>query len=92
MADDLVNVKPDDVRKLARSLERFGQQMNQASKEASNAIRAAHWHDNQKAKFEARYSEFQKRMNGFVSGEIKEMINSLNRLATDLDRVRSHRF
>ena len=92
MADDLINVKPDDVRKLARSLERFGQQITQANKEAMNAINAAHWHDSQKDKFESRYRDFQKRMNGFVSGEINEMTKSLNRLASELDRIRSHRF
>jgi len=92
MSGDLINVKPDDVRKLARALERFGQQMTQANKEAMSAISAAYWHDSQKEKFEARYRDFHKRINGFVSGEISEMTGSLNRLASELDRVRSHNF
>lgn len=91
MPDDLINVKPDDVRKLARSLERYGEQMIQANKDAARAISRAYWHDPQKEKFESRYKEFQKRLNSFVGGEIKEMTSSLSRLASELDRIRSHR-
>lgn len=92
VSDDLVNARPADVRKLAKSLEQFGQKMAQASKEANRAIGAAYWHDSQKDRFEARYRDLQKRVNGFVSSEVRDMVTSLNRLAADLERVRGHRF
>jgi Skp family chaperone for outer membrane proteins len=91
VADDLINVKLDDVKALARALQHYGEKMKQANKEASNAIARAHWHDKQKDQFETRYRDFQRRINSFVDGEIKEMSKSLNRLASDLDHIRSRR-
>lgn len=92
MSSDLVNVKPEDVRKLAHALDQFAQQMRDANKQARRAVDAAQWNDRRKDQFLARYSDFGKRLDGFVSGEIRDMVKSLNALAVDLERVRSHRF
>jgi chemotaxis regulatin CheY-phosphate phosphatase CheZ len=92
MASDLVNVRPEDVKKLAKALERFEQRIKQATKEARHAIDSANWNDPQKAKFEGRYKDFQKRTNSYVEGEVHQMVKSLNQLAAKVEQIQRHRF
>lgn len=92
MSPDGVHADPKDVRKLARALEQFEQQVMQVSKQGRKAIDQANWHDSQKEQFARRYDDFQRRTTSFVGGEVKQMIKSLNLLAGDLERAQSRRF
>lgn len=92
MSSDLVHADPNDVRKLAKALERFQREITDISKQARRAIDRANWHDRQKDQFTARYKDFERRTNSFVGGEVKQMVHALNNLATQLDRARSQRF
>lgn len=89
---DVVHANPDDVKKLAKALERLEQQLLQATKEATKAIDRADWRDGRKDQFEARYQDFTKRTNSFVSGELRQMVKGLNNLAQQLERARGQRF
>lgn len=92
MPGDLVNASPADVRKLAKALELYEQKLTEVTKQAERAINSANWRDGQKDKFEAKFKDFSKQSNRFISGEVKQMVKSLNGLASDLERARDHRF
>ena len=92
MSGDLVNASPADVRKLAKSLENYERKLIEITKEAEKAINAARWGDKQKDKFEARFKDFSKQSRNFVGGEVKQMVQSLNGLASHLERARDQRF
>ena len=92
VSGDLVNASPGDVRKLAKALEHYEQKLIEITKEAEKAISAARWGDKQKEKFEARFKDFSKQSRNFVGGEVKQMVQSLNGLASHLERARDHRF
>lgn len=92
MSSDVVHADPNDVRKLAKALQQFERQITLVSRETLRAIDRANWHDRQKDQFVARYKDFHKKTNGFVGGEVKQMVKALNNLALQLDRARSQRF
>jgi glycyl-tRNA synthetase beta subunit len=92
MSSDLVNVRPEDVKKLAKSLERYEQVIKQANKDAAKAISDARWDDGQKHKFDARFRDFQRRTNGYVEGEVRQMVKSLHQLASRLEQIQQQRF
>jgi hypothetical protein len=92
MSSDHVHANPDDVRKLARALQQFEQKVTEVSKQAQRAIDQANWHDGQKDRFAARYKDFNNQTNRFVGGQVKAFVKSLNALAADLERAKSHRF
>lgn len=92
MSSDLVHADPNDVRKLARELEQFQQRVKDVSKQAQKAIDRANWHDGQKEKFAASYRDFHRQTDRFVEGQVRQFVKSLNALAHDLDRAKSHRF
>lgn len=92
MSSDLVHADPKDVRKLAKALERFEQQITEVTKEGMRAIDQANWHDGRKDMFSARYRDFHKRTHSFVGGEVKQMVRALNELATKLEHASSQRF
>lgn len=91
MANDGVNASPVDVRKLATALGHYKQEVAAASKKVRGALGSANWHDSRKAQFEARYQDLQKRIDGFMSGEVDQMIKQLNDLARRLDEIRNIR-
>lgn len=92
MSTDHVNASPSDIRKLARALQEFETKMTEVTKQGRRAIDGAYWHDKQKDRFVTLYKEFQNRTNRFVGMEVKQMVKSLNALATELERARDHRF
>lgn len=92
MSSDLVHADPNDVRKLARALQDFEQRVTEISKQAQRAIDQANWRDAQKDKFAARYNDFHNQTNRFVGSHVRDFVRSLNALAADLDRAKSHRF
>jgi hypothetical protein len=92
MSSDLVNADPNDVRKLAAALQELERKVLEATKHGRQAIDRANWHDRQKDTFEARYQDFQKHTTGFVSGQVRDFVKSLNALAADLERARARRF
>jgi len=91
MSRDIVHADPKDVRKLADALQQFEQKVTEASRHAQKAIEQANWHDSQKDRFAERYKGFHRQTNNFVGGQVKEFVKSLNALAADLERAKSHR-
>jgi hypothetical protein len=91
MASDMVNASPADVRKLAAALNAYKQEVVAASKTVRGALGSANWNDSRKAQFESRYQDLQKRIDGFMSGEVDQMVKMLNDLARRLDEIRSIR-
>jgi soluble cytochrome b562 len=89
---DAVHADPADVRRLAKAMEQYQQRVNEASKQARQAINHANWKDKQKQQFESRFRDFQHKTDSFVGAEVKDFVKKLNALASDLDRARSHRF
>lgn len=91
MANDAVNASPTDVRKLASALGAYKNDVAAASKRVRGALGAAHWNDSRKTQFESRYKDLQKRIDGFMSAEVDQMIKQLNDLARRLDEIRNIR-
>lgn len=91
MSGDRVEASAADVRKLATALNAYREDVLSAGKKVQGALRAAHWNDARKTQFEARYQELQKRIDGFLGGEVDQMLKSLNDLARRLDDVRNIR-
>ena len=91
MANDAVNASPADIRRLAKALGSYKQEVVAASKKVRGALESANWHDSRKAQFEARYQDLQKRIDGFMSGEADQMIKELNEFARRLDEIRNIR-
>lgn len=91
MPNDAVNASPADVRKLASALRAYKQEVVAASKRVNGALGSAHWHDSRKSQFESRYTELQKRIDGFMNGEVDQMVKQLNDLARKLDEIRNIR-
>lgn len=89
---DHVNADPSAVKQLARSLEHYQQEIKDASKRAQQAINRANWNDGQKRQFEDTFKNFQRQTDSFVGSKVKDYIRTLNTLASDLERARSHRF
>lgn len=89
---DLVHADPGDVKKLTRALQQYQQRINEASKQARQAIDRANWKDKQKQQFEDKFRNFQKQTDHFVGAQTKDFIKQLNALAADLERARSHKF
>jgi hypothetical protein len=88
---DLVNASPTDIKKLAGALGAYKNEVEAASKRVQGALNAANWNDPQKAKFEARYRDFQRGISGFLNGEVDEMVKSLNSLAQKLAEIQAMR-
>lgn len=87
----MVNASPADVRKLATALTAYRQDVLSASKKVRGALGSANWHDSRKSQFESRYQDLQKRIDGFMSGEVDQMVKQLNDLARRLDEIRNVR-
>lgn len=86
-----VNVRADDVKKLASALQKYEKQVMQAGKDFQKALESASWNDPQKARFASKFSDFQKKINGFVANDSKPMIKYLNeyaRRASDMSGMR----
>lgn len=91
MSNDVVNASPADVRRLAAALNVYKQEVAAASKKVRGALGSADWNDSRKAQFEARYKDLQHRIDGFMSGEVDQMVKTLNELARRLDEIRGIR-
>ena len=91
MPDDQVHASAADLRKLASALNSYKQDVASASKKVQGALGSANWHDSRKAQFESRYRDLQKRVDGFMSGEVDSMMKALNELAHRLDDIRNVR-
>lgn len=89
---DLVNADPNDLRSLARELERFGQQTKDLCKQTQRSLDRCRWNDRQKQQFEQRFREAQRQLERFSSQEVAQMVKALNAHASDLERVRSRTF
>jgi sugar diacid utilization regulator len=92
MSSDGVIADPNDVRRLAKELQRFETEMLQLIKSAHKAIDRANWHDRQKEKFVAQFRDFERQNQRFVNERTKQFVASLNGLASDLERAQSRRF
>ncbi len=82
-----VAARADDVRKLASALQRYQQDVKQASRTVEGALRSANWKDRKKEQFEIRFRDFQKQMDRFMSAEVTDMVRSLNELARKIDEI-----
>lgn len=91
MSNDMVNASPADVRKLAAALNAYRQEVVAASKKARGALGSANWHDSRKSQFEARFQDLQKRIDGFMTAEVDQMVKMLNDLARRLDEIQNIR-
>jgi hypothetical protein len=91
MAKDGVHASPEDVKRLAGALSTYQKDVATAARKVQGALSAANWHDGQKDKFEARYKDLQKSIDHFMSGEVTDMVKSLNELARRLAEIRSMR-
>lgn len=91
MAHEMINVSPSDVRRLASALGAYKSEVAAASKKVRGALAAANWNDKRKAQFESRLADHQKSLDRFVSGEVDQMVKSLNELARRLDDIRNLR-
>ena len=91
MADDQVHASAEDIRKLAAALKAYRQEVTSASKKVQGALGSANWHDSRKDQFESRYRDLQKRVDGFMSGEVDSMVKALNELAHRLDDIKNVR-
>jgi len=87
----MINVSPNDVRKLASALGAYKTDVTAASKKVRSALASANWNDKRKTQFEARLADHQKSLDRFVSGEVDQMVKSLNELARRLDDIRNLR-
>ena len=68
----------------------YKQEVAAASKKVRGAG-SADWTDSRKAQFEARCKDLQHRIDGFMSGEVDQMVKTLNELARRLDEIRGIR-
>ncbi len=91
MADGRVNASAADVRRFAAALNAYRQEVLAASKKVRAALGSASWNDSRKAQFEARYQDHKKRIEGFMSSEVDQMLKALNDLARRLDEIRGIR-
>ena len=91
MASEMVNASPADIRKLAAALGSYKQEVAAASRKVRGALASANWHDSRKAQFDSRYQDLQKRIDSFMSGEVDQMVKTLNDLAHRLDEIRNIR-
>jgi len=91
MQNEAVNASPTDIRKLAAALAAYKQEVAASSKKVRSALGSANWHDSRKSQFEARYQDLQKRVDGFMTGEVDQMIKQLHELASRLDDIRNIR-
>ena len=89
MADDRINASAADVRKLAKALGTYKDDVSTASAKVRGALKSANWNDSRKQMFESRYQELQKRVDGFMSAEVDQMVKALNDLAHRLDEIRN---
>lgn len=87
----LVNASPEDIRRLAAALGTYKNEVVAAHKRVQGALNAAHWQDPQKDRFEARLQDFRQGVDTFVTGEVDEMVRSLNQLAARLTDIRQMR-
>jgi len=88
---DKVDASAADVRKLAAALNTYRAEVLAAGKKMHSALGAAQWNDARKTQFEARYRDLQKRIDGFLSGEVDQMTRALSELARRLDDVHNVR-
>jgi uncharacterized protein YukE len=88
---DQIHASPQDIRKLATSLNAYKQDVSAASNRVQGALSHANWHDSRKEQFEGKYRDLRKKIDSFMSGEVDQMIKDLNRLASQLDEIRNVR-
>lgn len=91
MTGDMVNASPEDVRRLAAALNAYKQEVGAASRTVRGALGSANWHDSRKSQFESRYRDLEKRIDGFLSSEVDDMVKMLHDLARRLDDIRNIR-
>jgi hypothetical protein len=91
VSDGRVIASAKDVRKLATALELYKKDVSDASKKVRGALNAAYFHDARKTQFDARYRDHEKRINGFLSAEVDDMVRSLRNLAAKLDELNNIR-
>jgi hypothetical protein len=89
--NDQVHASPNDIRRLAAALTGFKREVDQAMKRVRGALAQANWHDSRKARFEGELRDLAKRVDGFMTGEIDDMVKDLTRLAAKLDEIRNVR-
>lgn len=82
-----VNVNAQDLRMLAAALRSFQQEVNQASKRVRGALQKANWKDQRKVAFELRLSDLQKQLDGFMTGEVDQMVRTLTALAQKVEEI-----
>lgn len=82
-----VDASSADVRKLASALKQYKEETKQVGRRVDGAINSANWRDSKKDQFEARYRDFTKQMDRFMTSQVDDMIRSLNDLARRLEEI-----
>lgn len=91
MAHDGVNASPADLRRLAKALTTYRNEVTAAGRKVSGALQAAQWHDSKKDAFEAKYRELEKALDRFMSQQAADLAKGLNEYASRLEHVRDTR-
>ena len=86
-----IHVTAADLRKLASALERYQTKVTEETRAVHRALDAANWHDRKKDQFTARYRDFERQVNRFLSGEVQQMTKSLNELARQVEQLKGMR-
>jgi uncharacterized protein YukE len=82
-----VNASSADVRKLASALKQYRDETKKVGRRVDSAINSANWRDAKKDQFEARYRDFSKQIDRFMSAQVDDMVRSLNDLARKLEEI-----
>jgi len=91
MGSDMVNVKPEDLKRLEKALERYQQAVKDAGKQVQNELNRVQWHDRQRDAFEARLKDIDRTVQRFFDGDVKLMRSYLNDVYRDLEQLRARR-
>jgi len=82
-----VHANSADVRKLAAALTRYKEEQKQTTSKVRSAINSANWRDSKKEQFEAKFRDFTKQLDRFMSTGVDDMVKSLNDLARKLEEI-----
>ena len=91
MSSDMVNVNPEDLKRLEKALERYQQAVKDAGKQVQKELDRVRWHDRQRDAFEAKLKGIDRTVQSFFDGDVKTMRTYLNNLYRDLEQLRARR-
>lgn len=91
MSSDIVNVKPEDLKRLEKALERYREAVVDAGKKVQSELNRVRWHDGQRDRFEVKLKEIDRAVQRFLDGDLKSMQRYLNDMYRDLEQLRARR-